>query len=113
MVNPHLRGVPRNTVYGSNSVMEMVESGDTMSFYSWPDASFINQRYGGPTFPPLAVTATERIHDPSVLAQASALAAELGSCHTNPVFCTNSTVPWDATDIWRVTFAGHLPAGVD
>ena len=47
MVNPHLRGVPRNTVYGSNSVMEMVVPGDSMSFYSWLDARFMNRRYGG------------------------------------------------------------------
>ena len=47
MVNPHLRGVPRNTVYGSNSVMEMVVPGDSMSFYSWLDGRFMTKRYGG------------------------------------------------------------------
>ena len=38
MINPHLAGPEaRNTVYGTNSVLEMVTPGlDKMSFHSWP-----------------------------------------------------------------------------
>ena len=114
MVNPHLPGVPRNTVYGSNSVMETVVPGDEMSFFSWPDASFMTTRFGDKGAPPLRVKKATRVTDPALLEQAATLPPQLGTCDTNPVFCTNQSVIFDASDLWRVEFSAStkLPAGV-
>jgi len=113
MVNPHLIGNPRNTVYGSDSVLEMVQAGDKMSFYSWPDTNFITKRYGDNSSHQLVVRSTTRITDPSMLEQAATLPPELGTCKQNPVFCTNETVAWEASDLWRVEFETEVPQGVD
>merc|ERR1719230_2557032 len=61
MVNPHLSGPEtRNTVYGTNSVMEMVTPGlDKMSFYSWPTKAFVTKRYGSGDA--LDIASTEKI----------------------------------------------------
>ena len=56
MVNPHLSGAASaNTVYGSNSVMEMVVPGDEMSFFSWLTEDFETSRIGTES---LTVTST-------------------------------------------------------
>ena len=40
LVNPHLQNVAygRNTVYGTNCVLENVRKGDAMRFFTYPDA---------------------------------------------------------------------------
>merc|ERR1712160_193372 len=40
------------------------------------------------------------------------LPSDLGTCKQNPVFCTNETVPWEASDLWRVKFETKPPKGV-
>jgi hypothetical protein len=76
MVNPHLSGAEfRNTVYGSNSVLEMVAPGvDAMSFYAWPTTTFDTRRFPGA---PLGVVRTERIADAALLDEAATLVPQL------------------------------------
>merc|ERR1711998_723090 len=113
MVNPHLAGPETiNTVHGTNSVLEMVTPGlDQMSFFSWPTAQFETQRYGNGS--PLTVASTERMADKSLLEEAATLVPELAQ-HTklNPVSLSNTTVAWQAWDLWRVEFTSPVPSGV-
>ena len=113
MVNPHLSGAAdANTVYGSNSVMEMVVPGDEMSFFSWLTEDFETARIGTES---LTVTSSERVTDASVLAEANTLPPEIGQHGAkalNPVSLKNTTVNWEAWDVWRVEFAAPVPAGV-
>ena len=100
MVNPHLSGAAsRNTVYGSNSVMEMVVPGDEMSFFSWLTEDFETSRIGTES---LTVTSSERVTDASVLAEANTLPPEIGQHGAkalNPVSLKNTTVNWEAWDV--------------
>lgn len=113
IVNPHLQGPESvNTVYGTNSVMQMVVPGlDKMSFFSWITDKFVTTRYGGA--PPLPVVGTERIVNRSLLEEAATLVPELAQHGSlNPVSLSNTTVQWHAWDVWRVEFADNVPAGV-
>jgi len=112
MVNPHLSGPEsRNTIYGSNSVLEMVEPGmDQMSFFSWPTDTFLTTRYGARA---LEVAGTERIVNKSLLDEAAKLVPMLAQQgQLNPVSLSNTTVKFEAWDLWRVEFAGNVPEGV-
>jgi hypothetical protein len=60
IVNPHLFDLPRDTTYGTNSVLRTVVPGtDTMSFYSWPSADMRAPKKGGP----LRISSTTEITD--------------------------------------------------
>lgn len=100
-------------IYGSNSVMGMVEPElDRMSFYSWPTERLETKRYGAAA--PLLVSGLERVDNPTLLAAAQTLVPELEE-HTrlNPVSLSNTTVGWQAWDLWRVNFTGgEVPQGV-
>mgnify|MGYP002856608681 CR=1 FL=1 len=96
----HLSGAASaNTVYGSNSVMEMVVPGDEMSFFSWLTEDFETSRIGTES---LTVTSSERVTDASVLAEANTLPPEIGQHGAkalNPVSLKNTTVNWEAWDV--------------
>ena len=113
MVNPHLSGPEaRNTVYGTNSVLEMVTPGlDEMSFFTWPSASFQTTRHPGV---PLTVSRTERVDDPALLAEAKTLERQLEHPDRglNPVSMRNDTIVFYTWDLWRVGFETRIPRGV-
>ena len=70
IINPHLFSIPRNTAYGTNSVMGTVVPGDEMSFYRWPETDMVPHRQGQE---PLRVVSTEAISDPKMLDDAAKL----------------------------------------
>lgn len=111
VVNPHLSGPGmRNTVYGSNSVMEMVGPGERMSFWRWPTARLATAPVGPG---PATVVSAARVGDAALLAEAATLVPELEEHRRlNPVSLRNTTVGWHAWDLWHVEFAGPVPAGV-
>jgi hypothetical protein len=131
MINPHLQNVQkakgqsiiqnRNTVYGTNCVLQNLRSGDSMHFFGWPTAGCLS-RNAGPgkhsaacsreDFTPRAISgpcvvrgAPTAVTEPSILADAAALASH--------VFANRSTTQFDASDIWRVEFSSALPSAVD
>eukprot|EP01051_Picozoa_sp_SAG22_P005058 SAG22_NODE_289_length_12942_cov_6.674531_8_plen_554_part_00 len=132
VINPHLFvDIPRNTAYGTNSVMGTVLPGDKMSFFGWPQADMRASKQGGP----LSVASTEEVTDPELLAEAATLVPELagdaaaaaaadsggglvgaGSASRGAsggwTQFTNKTVGWNAKELWRVHFESAVPAGV-
>ena len=84
-----------------------------MSFFSWPSMHFQTSRYGAGV-PPLTVQRTERVTNASLLAEAATLPTELAhhGSPLNPVSMSNTTVGWQAWDLWRVEFTTAVPAGV-
>eukprot|EP01043_Picozoa_sp_COSAG02_P045801 COSAG02_NODE_4224_length_5613_cov_38.092087_8_plen_218_part_00 len=116
IINPHLFSIPRNTAYGTNSVMGTVVPGDEMSFYRWPEADMVPRRQGQE---PLRVVSTEAISDPTLLAEAAKLVPMLeggssliGDSLGGWTEFTNKTVGWNADELWKVTFSGSVPMGV-
>jgi hypothetical protein len=133
VINPHLQNVQKakgappnsiltnkNTVYGTNCVLENLRSGDTMHFFGWPKAGCLSQN-GGPgkmsascseedfTPKPLSescvvLDSPTMITDDAILADAAALAKEIMANYT--------TTQFDASDIWRVRFSSALPVTV-
>ena len=90
VVNPHLFDAPRNTAYGTNSVMGMLEPGlDTMSFYTWPqsDMRAVKLSEG-----PLGVASAVEITDPELLAEAATLIPELVSATEKCPRCLSVSV---------------------
>jgi hypothetical protein len=84
-----------------------------MSFFSWPSSQLKSSRYGGAA-PPLTVSRTARVTNNSLLAEAVTLPTQLahhGSA-LNPVSMRNTTVGWQAWDLWRVEFTTAVPVGV-
>lgn len=118
VINPHLFELPRNTAYGTNSVLATVVPGDLFSFYNWPQRDMISRRHPGA---PLAVVSTEEITDAKLLAEAATLVPELkgdsdcgrlGADLGGWTSFTNKTVSWNAKELWRVHFNGSAPNGV-
>jgi hypothetical protein len=106
LINPHLQNVAygRNTVYGTNCVLENVRDGDAMSFYAYPDLADCKAvPLGGSASVaagnPVQVTDAATLADAAVLAQAM---------QTN-----YSTIQFDASDVWRVQFKTAVSAAVD
>ena len=119
VINPHLFELPRNTAYGTNSVLATVVPGDLFSFYNWPQSDMISRRHPGA---PLAVVSTEEITDAKLLAEAATLVPELkgdseggrlgGGGRTGGwTSFTNKTVSWNAKELWRVKFNGSVAKG--
>ena len=115
IINPHLFSIPRNTAYGTNSVMGTVVPGDKMSFYSWPETDMVPHRQGQE---PLRVVSTEAISDPKILDEAAKLVPMLKGAPTGSLLgeslggwtqFTNRTVGWNADELWKVTFASSVP----
>jgi hypothetical protein len=105
VINPHVQNVRkgRNTVYGTNCVVENLRRGDTAHFFAFPPN-------GTDVPPPLSescavLTAPTQVTDPAVLADAKVLAAAIQK--------NFSTVAFDASDIWRVVFTVAVPVAVD
>jgi len=105
IINPHLQNVEtgRNTVYGTNCVLENLRARDEMHFYKFPDYKV--------TYIPTALSDTcvvkgapDQVSDAATLANAAALAKVMAA--------NFSTVEFDATDVWRVTFAAPVPSNV-
>ena len=130
MINPHLQNVQKakgqtiiqnkNTVYGTNCVLENLRSGDFMHFFSWPRAGCVS-RNGGPgkvsatcsdkDFTPAPISGScvvlgspTMITGATTLDDAAALAVNITANH--------GTTQFDASDIWRVRFGAALPATV-
>jgi hypothetical protein len=130
IINPHLQNVRKakgalviqnkNTVYGTNCVLENLRTGDSMHFFGWPKAGCLS-RNGGPgkesaacsdeDFMPaplsescIVLGSPTMITDNATLSDAAALAANITANH--------STTQFDASDIWRVMFSSALPATV-
>ena len=116
IINPHLFTIPRNTAYGTNSVMGTVVPGDVMSFYSWPEADMVPHRQGQE---PLRVVSTEVISDLKMLDEAAKLVPMLkgvpsliGESLGGWTQFTNRTVGWNADELWKVTFSSGVPIDV-
>eukprot|EP00040_Diaphanoeca_grandis_P015858 m.81458 g.81458 ORF g.81458 m.81458 type:complete len:461 (+) comp25420_c0_seq1:117-1499(+) len=103
MINPHVQNVQkgRNTVYGTNCVLENLRLGDSMHFFGFPSADFIPKPLSGSC---VVQANPDQITNVSVLAQAKALAAVISKNY--------STVGFDASDVWRVRFSAPLPTSV-
>ena len=128
IVNPHLQNVQRgkdgiisnrNTVYGTNCALQNLRSGDSISFYGWPECVSSN---GGPPakgirctqpdqfVPPLiaggilVAEPPDGVEDASTVAAAAVLAHEVATNH--------STQSFDASDVWRVRFQAAVPPAV-
>ena len=121
VINPHLFTEPRNTAYGTNSVMGTVVPGDTFSFYEWPQADMVPHRHPGSAS---VVVSTKEVTDPELLAEAATLVPVLrgGGALADGrdefprvrgwTAFTNHTVSWNAEELWHVEFDGRVPAGV-
>ena len=131
LINPHLQNVEKangphaiiqnkNTVYGTNCVLENLRQGDAMHFFGWPKAG-CESGNGGPG--PKSAACTEEdfiikplsgscvvlgsptvITDNATLEDAAVLASDIMGNH--------STATFDASDIWRVRFSSALPEAV-
>jgi hypothetical protein len=115
ILNPHLKGVDfANTDYHTNTVLRSMVNKDghkdTMSFHSWPDEHFVTTRRGAA--PALGVKSLVQVTDKALLSEAATLPKSTAGPKVNPVFMTNTTVGWQAWDLWRVEFDGPLPPGV-
>ena len=130
LINPHLQNVikakgphsiieNRNTVYGTNCVLENLRAGDQVHFFGCPQclssngpgknancsaSDFIPPPLGGIEASVVA-GAPEQVTDAAVVADASDLAAKLTAEY--------SFTQFDASDIWRVHFSAPLPAAVE
>ena len=114
IINPHVQNVRwregwwLNTVYGTNSVLENVGGGDTMSFFAPVNVTSVDSADFAPrprsAAPCVVAGATERVGDATVLAAASALASSFARSY--------GTVGFDASDVWRVQFTVPLPHAV-
>ena len=72
MVNPHLSGAQsRNTVYGSNAVLERGAGPRHHEFLSVVGHDFRTHRYGTAT--PVTVAKAERVFEPDLLTEAATL----------------------------------------
>ena len=123
IINPHLQNVKKgengiisnkNTVYGTNCVLENLRAGDSVHFFGCP-ACLSSNGPGKNTncteedflIPPLGSDDSfiagnpEEVTDAAVLADAAALAHNLTK-FTN----------FDASDVWRVKFTAALPDSV-
>eukprot|EP01052_Picozoa_sp_SAG31_P026164 SAG31_NODE_2351_length_5889_cov_1.999482_5_plen_486_part_00 len=130
LVNPHLQNVKKakgqaiiqnkNTVYGTNCVLENLRSGDSMRFFSWPKAGCLSQNAGPGkksfecseedfTTEPLSpacivMDGPSMITDEDTLADSAAMALDIATNY--------STTKFDASDVWRVRFSSTLPTAV-
>ena len=95
LVNPHLQNVAygRNTVYGTNCVLENVRAGDEMSFFAYPDTQDCEAAALG-RGASVAAGSPERVDDAATLADAAGLARSMQANY--------STIAFDASDVWRV-----------
>lgn len=109
MINPHVVGMwqngkIKNTVYGSNCVLENLRRGDSVSFYGWPQNVATAQ-----TPRPLGAVSSVAsspipVGDNATLAAAEALGKQIEA--------TRGTVSFEATDVWRVEFAAAVDTEV-
>lgn len=111
LINPHLQNVRtgRNTVYGTNCVLENLRGGDRLTFFAPINGS--SDISAAAAFAPVPRSGscavrgvTERVRDAAVLAAAAALGANFSRSYF--------TEDFDASDVWRVRFAAPLPAAV-
>ena len=105
IANPHINGVPLNTVYGSQRVLTTVRVGDRFSFYP-----ITHQHHPEDSVPPLlatmSVVSKQEVEDAVLLAQARVWAQQTASNKTNGLMAFG-----DGSDLWNFTFA--VNASVD
>lgn len=104
VVNPHIDGVPDNTVYGSQRVLATVRAGDRFSFY--PLSHFPHPENNTPPILATATVATKKqVTDKKLLKQIAAWALKTASNYTNRLMHFG-----DGSDCWNVSF-GDVSAG--
>ena len=131
VINPHLQNVRKapgckgplciitnkNTVYGTNCVLENLRSGDEVHFFAMPECT--SQNGGGSkaacteeeyTPAPQGSEACVVKGAPQVVTDASTLLAAFTLA--NETYFSKEYTEFDATDIWRVEFSAALPAAV-
>lgn len=108
VVNPHLEGYwnggrGKNTVYGTNCVLENLRPGDAASFFAWPEntSTVATPEALGAGLVDAAPTA---IGDSAAVAEAAALFKGISR--------NRSTAGMESDDIWRVRFARAVPSRV-
>jgi hypothetical protein len=98
IINPHIDGVPLNTVYGSGRVMTTVRSGDRFSFYP-----LTHQQHPENSTPPVLATmrvaAKAEVTDAATLARVSAWSYATAANKTNGLMHFG-----DGSDLWNISF---------
>jgi hypothetical protein len=103
IINPHTdTRYGRNTIYGSNEVLETLRAGDQISFFSWTKDKYQVSALDGS--PRVVLGVPEQVTDASVIADARVVAVSVQQ--------NRSTVAFDPSDIWRVQFTSPVPSGV-
>jgi hypothetical protein len=108
IINPHVLDMytkyGKNTIYGTNSVLENLHAGDELSFFAFTEKTWVVDPLGKGDSPYVVGGAPEKVTDESVIADAQVLAGFIQRNH--------STVSFDASDIWRVQLTSSLPPTV-
>lgn len=105
LINPHLQNVEkgRNTVYGTNCVLENLREGDEVHFFAFGVNGSTSPAVplGGAS---VVLTSPVSVSDQRTLAAASTLSKMVTSTHSTEVFV--------ASDVWRVQFTAGVPTSV-
>ena len=107
LINPHLQNVAygRNTVYGTNCVLENIRRGDTMRFFAYPGDMIDCEASPLGSGASMAAGSPVRVDDAATLADAALLAKYMQG--------TFSTVAFDASDVWRVQLQSAVASDVN
>jgi len=111
LINPHVQNVAsgRNTVYGTNCVLQDLRGGDELSFFAAQNVSLFApvRKLGGNSALPSVVSAAPRLAaDAGTLAEAAALAKVMQAEFSDAL---TKMISFDASDVWRVRFRAAVP----